>query len=171
MIALWFTRLRPYLVGAAFLGVLLLWMHERRQVDYSNDAYDALAKVYNRRMVADSLALDSARAQLSVKTREVTRDVYKYRTLRDTLNIHDTIQVKQFVERANAMERSCSDLQASASLFVSRCDSAQSSLRIDRDLWKTRYEGSRPSTWDAAKEWGIRLGIGYVAYKVGQGHR
>ncbi len=68
MIALWWYRLRPYLIGAAFLGVLVLWLHERRAVDYSNDAYDALAKVYNRRMVADSLALDSARVQLSVKT-------------------------------------------------------------------------------------------------------
>ncbi len=168
MIALWWYRLRPYLIGAAFLGVLVLWLHERRAVDYSNDAYDALAKVYNRRMVADSLALDSARVQLSVKTIQVTHDVYRYHTLRDTLNIHDTVQVAAFVQRADSVVRSCQELQNSASFFVSRCDSAQSSLRIDRDLWKTRYEGSRPSRWESAKEWGIRAGIGYLAYRAGR---
>jgi len=166
MIALWWFRLRPYLVGAAFLGVLALWLHSRREVDYSNDAYDALARLYNRRMIADSLQLDSARVQLAAKSAQVTRDIVRYRTIRDSLVITDTIQVKQFVERADSVVRNCTALQSSASLFVSRCDSAQQSLRIDRDLWKTRYEGSRPSKWDTAKEWGLRIAIGYGAYKL-----
>lgn len=166
MIALWLYRLRPYLIAAAFLGVIALWLHSRREVDYSNDAYDALAKVYNRRMVADSLALDSARVQLSAKSEQVTRDVVKYRTIRDSFDIHDTAQVIVFRDRADSLVRSCMELQPAAALVVSDCAAAQSSLRIDRDLWKTRFEGSKPSKWDTAKEWAIRIGIGYGAYKL-----
>lgn len=161
--------------GCAFVGVLLLLAiifrlgHAPDTSD--NPAYDALVKAHTRRMAADSVALDSAKQALATSHTQVTRAVTRYQTLRDTFNIHDTLQVIVFRERADSVKRSCTALDNSCDRFRVRADSSLASLTTDRDFWRDRFEHAKPSKWAPVREWGIRIAIGYGAFKLGQAAR
>ena len=109
---------------------------------------DILAADLARRMHANSLALDSARRELARAQSKVERHVAGYKPARDTLNIHDTVQVKVFVERADSVVRSCTALAESCDRFRVRADSTIAGLRLDRDRWRLEAEHARPSGFD-----------------------
>lgn len=113
-----------------------------------NPAYDALAKAHTRRMVADSLALADAQEKLVRHEAVASRQIVKYRTVRDSLVITDTVKVKEFVERADSVVRSCTDLQNSCERFRVRAESSLAGLRLDRDRWRLTAESLRPSRLD-----------------------
>ena len=154
------------------LGILLVLLAVRSPSDpLDNPAFDALSRAHSRKMAAQAVALDSARTQVVHDTVRVAFAVHEYRTLRDSLRITDTVQVKVFVAKADSVVRSCTALVESCALFRVRAESSLAGLTLDRDVWKAVAESRKPSRWSRVQEWGIRLGIGYVAFKVGQGSR
>src|SRR4051812_31488471 len=76
-------------------------------------ARDILAVDLARRMHANALALDSARVALASAQQSARRVITRYQELRDTLNIHDTLQVIVFRDRADSVKRSCVELDDS----------------------------------------------------------
>lgn len=162
-------RTAIYVLAALFIAVGLYSLRPSPSDD--NPPRDILAADLARRMHANALALDSSRSELARRGTGVTRDVVRYRTLHDTLNVHDTVAVKEFVARSDSVVRSCTAYVESCDRFRVRADSSLASLTTDRDFWRARFESAKPSKWDGVKEWGIRLGIGYAAFKLGQGVR
>jgi hypothetical protein len=74
--------------------------------------------------------------------------VIRYKTLRDTLRLTDTVAVREFVERADSVVRSCSALAVSCDAFRVRADSTIAGLRLDRDRWRLQAEAATPSGFD-----------------------
>lgn len=132
---------------------------------------DVLAVALARRMHANALALDSARGELALAQQAARRVVTRYQELRDTFNIHDTLQVIVFRDRADSVKRSCVDLDNACARFRVKADSSIADLTLDRDRWKRATESLQPSRWDAVKTWAIRIGIGVGAFKLGQSVR
>lgn len=143
----------------------------RPSVPAENPAYDALVAALNRKMAGDSVALDSARVALATAHASVTRTVTRYQALRDTLNIHDTLQVIVFRDRADSLKRSCTQLDNSCERLRVRADSVIADVTLDRNRWKLSAESLKPGRFDRVKEWGIRALIGYGAFRAGQAVR
>jgi hypothetical protein len=100
-------------------------------------------------MAADSVALVSAREALATAQSRVTDHVIRYKTLRDTLRLTDTIAVREFVTRSDSVVRSCSALAVSCDAFRVRADSTIAGLRLDRDRWRLEAEHLKPSRFDS----------------------
>lgn len=132
---------------------------------------DILAVALARRMHADALAYDSARVALNRASARSQTMIARYSEIRDTLNIHDTLQVIVFRDRADSVKRSCVELDNSCSRFRVRADSSIADLTLDRDRWKRATESLQPSRWDGVKTWAIRIVIGVGAFKLGQSVR
>lgn len=66
----------------------------------------------------------------------VSRDVYRYREIRDTLNVTDTVQVIRFVERADSVVRACTELQSSCERFRVHADSVIADLSVENAALK-----------------------------------
>lgn len=113
-----------------------------------NPAYDALVRAHTRKMATDSVALDSARQALRQSSARTLTSVTRYLRFRDTVNIHDTTQIKVFVERADSVVKSCSELAESCDRFRVRADSVIAGLRLDRERLRLQLDQSRPSTLD-----------------------
>lgn len=160
--AMW--GLLAVILGAAALRV-------GRSASPDNPAYDALSKALSRRIAADSLALDSARVALRAASEHVTRDVVRYRAIRDTLRLTDTVAVRETLVRADSVVRSCTELVESCARLRVRADSSIADLTLDRDRWKRATESLQPSRWDGVKTWAIRIGIGVGAFTLGQSVR
>lgn len=111
----------------------------------SDPARDILAVDLARRMHADALALDSARVALVRDQAQTVRQLARYSGLRDTLVITDTVAVREFVQRADSVVRSCTELSESCERFRVRADSSLASLTLDRDRWRHVAEDSRPN--------------------------
>lgn len=124
-----------------------------------NPAYDALAAAHSRKMAADAVALGEAQVALRAAADHVHRDVVRYSQIRDTLNIHDTLQVIVFRERADSLKRSCADAVESCDRFRVRAESSLAGVTLDRDRWKLEAESRRPSKWRGA--------LPYVAFVGG----
>lgn len=137
----------------------------RPSVPAENPAYDALVAALNRKMAGDSLSLDSARVALAKSSINAGRTIVRYRTARDTVLQHltDTVRVKEYVARADSVVRSCSELLSVSSLYATRCDSAQASLRLDRDRWKLSAESLKPGRFDGF----VRRALPVVAFVGG----
>lgn len=158
-----------YVLGGCFLLALVLRLGAFSPPDDS--ARDILAVDLARRMHANALALDSARHALAARRTQVTQTVTRYQTVRDSLVITDTVQVKVFVQAADSMKRSCMAYVESCDRFRVRADSSLASLTTDRDFWRDRFEHAKPSKWAPVREWAIRGLIGYGAFKLGQAAR
>lgn len=142
--------------------VLALGLRGSRETK-DNPAYDALARAHTRRMVADSLALDSALQLLNQRQLVVRREIVRYRSLRDTLNVRDTVQIVQFVQQADSVVRACSELAESCDRFRVRADSSLASLTLDRDRWRLAAEHAKPSRLDLF----VRRALPVVAFVGG----
>lgn len=142
--------------GLVFAGLVLAALVLRpAPASLDNPAYDALVRAHSRKLAAQAVALDSARVALTEQQTTVTRTVTKYRAIRDTLNIHDTVQVKVFVAQADSTVRACSALAESCDVFRVRAESSLAGLALDRDRWKLAHDAQRPSglrrAWDRVK--------------------
>jgi hypothetical protein len=98
-----------------------------------------------------------AEAATSVKADsiEVVKRVTVTKTLRDTLNIHDTLQVIEYLHQTDTLRLACTACTESASRLKVTADSSIA-------FWKGRYESVKPS-------WRDRLGVtvGYGVSKAG----
>ena len=129
-------------LGMGLLAGVVRW---RSGGPAENPAYDALSKAHTRRMAADSVALDSARRELAKAQAKTLKAVASIKVLRDTLNIHDTVQVKVFVERADSVVRSCSELSDACERFRVRSDSLVASLRLSQEVLRKQVASLTPS--------------------------
>lgn len=134
----------------ALLGVLLtLGVRALRAPGPAeNPAYDALVVALNRRIVADSVSLADANEKLVRHEQVASRTITKYREIRDTFRITDTVAVKEFVQRADSAVRSCTELVESCATFRVRAESSLAGLTLDRDRWKLTAESLKPSGFD-----------------------
>lgn len=126
-------------------------------------ARDILAVDLARRAHANTLALDAAQKALAAATIHVTRDVFKYREIRDTLRLTDTVAVRETLVRADSVVRSCIQLSESCDRFRVRAESSLATLTLDRDFWKARYEQAKPGRFDAF----VRRTLPVVAFGAG----
>lgn len=99
--------------------------------------------------------LAEAQSDVRVDSVEVVKRVTQTRTIRDTLNIHDTTQVIQYLYQTDTLRLACTACIESAARLRGASDSSIA-------FWKGRYESVRPS-------WKDRLGIhlGYGLTKTG----
>lgn len=88
--------------------------------------------------------------------------MYRYRTIRDTLNIHDTVQVIRFVARADSVVRACTELQSSCALFRVRADSVIAGLTTERDALTAEVKALHPSR--VGRLWGqVKVPAAFLA--------
>jgi hypothetical protein len=112
-------------------------------------------------MAADAQALREARTALAASQDTVTRTITRYRTLRDTLNIRDTVQVKVYVQRADSVVRSCTGLLSSCALYHVRAESVIAGLQTENDALAAEVKALHPSRLRTA--WSrIRLPLAFV---------
>ena len=143
---MWFgiprARLLAY-AGCLAVGLsVLLWPSHSG----APTAYDAqLRTIWHRKMAADAQALREARAAVAHDSLHVAAVVYRYRTIRDTLDVHDTVQVTRFVARADSVVRACTELQSSCALFRQRADSVIAGLQTENDALAAEVKASHGS--------------------------
>lgn len=125
------------LVGVHALGVV-------RWPDGSDPYAAALIRAHTRKMAADQDSLAAARARLAQAGGTVVRTITRYRTLRDTLNLHDTTQVKVFVDRADAVAGSCTDFLSKCEQYRQHAETVIADLTLDRDAWKAKADAPDP---------------------------
>jgi hypothetical protein len=81
--------------------------------------------------------------------------VYRYRTIRDTLNIRDTVQVRVFVERSDSVVRACTELQNACQQYRVRAESVIADLHVENDALRAEVKaihGSRiVNVWNKIK--------------------
>lgn len=98
---------------------------------------------------------------LDAKAETVRVAVTRFRTVRDSVRLTDTVWVKEFVRVSDSTVRACSDLLTSCESFRASSGSLVRSLEVERDFWKRRYESSRPSFWDR-----LSVNCGYGVTRV-----
>lgn len=87
-------------------------------------------------------------------------------TLRQTLNIRDTLEVIRYVAATDTALRTCSELANSCALFRVTADSTNHSLTVERDAWRRMYEArNRRLEWQAkAMPVALVLGVAFGAW-------
>lgn len=106
------------------------------------------ASLKAERMKGAQLSHEYAKAKEVVKTDtlRVFRTIYKYQTLRDTLDIHDTVQVKVFVAASDSVRRVCTDLKTSCQRALASADSLLKSERAVNAILMAQRP-SKAGTW------------------------
>ena len=141
-----FLRRHARLVGLLVTGCVALGVVRGWPVPSDADPYaSAIIRAHSRKMAADAQALREARTALAASQDTVTRVVTRYRMLRDTLDIHDTVQVVRFVERADSVVRACTELQSSCERFRVRADSVIAGLTLEHDALAAEVKALTPS--------------------------
>lgn len=118
----------------------------------------------NERTHGIQLSAEYARAKEVVKvdTVRVVRTIFKYQQLRDTLNIHDTISVKEFVVASDSVRKVCTDLKTSCQRALASADSLlQSERRVNAILMQ-----QRPGKMGLAMKLITAVGVGYAIHAV-----
>lgn len=99
--------------------------------------------------------LAKAKTDVRVDSVDVVRSVTRLKTLRDTLNIHDTLQVLEYITRTDTVIQRCLACTVSASRLRAAADSVDAK-------WKVAYDAVRPKWTDR-----VGLSLGYGITKVG----
>lgn len=144
-------RPRLPLLGLVAVGVCVALWVGRTPDPLDNPAFDALARAHGRKMAADAAALDSATHRVARDTVRVRSVIAHYDTLRDTLNIHDTVQVKVIVAKADSVVRACSDLVLSCVARSRIADSVIADLRLDNDVLRAARPTGLRKFWNDVK--------------------
>ena len=126
-------------------------------------AYDAqLRTIWHRKMAADAQALREARAAVVHDSIHVARDVYRYRTIRDTTRLTDTVWVKAALASADSVAKSCTELQSSCALYHVRAESVIAGLQTENDALAAEVKASHGSRLGNA--WSrVKLPLAFVA--------
>lgn len=94
-----------------------------------------------------------ASTQRRIDSVYVDRWLTRTKTLRDTLDIHDTLQVKEYVYRTDTLRQACMRCLASAARVNVAADGTQAALRTNQRRWYDRaglyvgygFSGSQPT--------------------------
>lgn len=130
------VRLTVGLVALVAVGAALLWLDHGTDVA-ENPAYDAIVAAHSRALAARR---DSTREEVATADSAVTRTLVRYHTIRDTLNIHDTAQVKVFVKVAAGLADSVQTLQRT----IADDRRATNDLLADKDIQIARAKLQPP---------------------------
>lgn len=143
--------------SAAVLLALTLW-HANNVHQQRIGAMEASLKAERMKGAQLSAAYAKAKEVVRVDTLRVVRTIYKYQTLRDTLDIHDTVQVKVFVAASDSVRRVCTDLKTSCQRALASADSLlQSERRVNAILMH-----QRPGKLGLALKLIGAVGVGYL---------
>lgn len=88
----------------------------------------------------------------------------RYDTLRQTLDVHDTVSVWQFVAAADSSAKACTELANDCAAFRLTADSTIHAMGRERDSYAKLWQAAKPSKWAKAKPYlfgalGLWLGL------------
>lgn len=148
----------------AIVGSLMLVAHNARQDGMAqaraelHQQYLASVDSLDRDWQARLLALEAAYAE-AARVDTVTRT--RYRTLRDTLTITDTVMVREALDRCDASLAACDSvnvvLLGRVALASERGDTLSQALERTREAWQTEMKRRRGFLHS------IRTGLPYAA--------
>ena len=146
----------------AAVGLLALVIHANNAHQREIGALQASLKA--ERAHGAQLSAEYVRAKTIVKTDTLRlfRTVYKYQQLRDTLDIHDTVQVKVFVAASDSVRKVCTDLKPSCQRALASADSLLQSERAVNAILMHQ----RPGKIGLALKLIGAVGVGYALHAV-----
>lgn len=131
---------------------------------YQSDGRVRKAEGRGAALAAQNQVLKAKVAEASLARRVDSVEVIKWetrtRTFRDTLNIHDTVAVKEFVIQTDTLRAVCLRCLASSAALQRASDSLSVALSAERDLWR---QSAIRSGRTAKLAWPIALGVGVIA--------
>lgn len=95
-------------------------------------------------------------------TIRLTREVTKYRSIRDTLKITDTVQVKEFVRQADSTIKACTEVVQTCEQKDSAHRIIEAGLRKQNDALKSLLPTKTERFFTAAKWTLIGAAVGVV---------
>ena len=146
-------------VGIALVAVAVIAVQCHEVQDAKRSQVAALHQVRDaetsRRQWQARYAEAASHVQRGGET--VTVRVDRVRTLRDTLNVTDTIQVLVYLERADSALDACSEFVTSCERLRVAADSTVRSLEAERDAIRQYAESVKPA-WIEKHWWVPTLG-------------
>lgn len=82
---------------------------------------------------------DAAKATVRTDSVEVVKWVSRTKTLSDTINIHDTLQVIEYIQRTDTLRQRCMACIASASRLAVTADTVFIKLEANARKWTDRF--------------------------------